>query len=213
MDLVTNADEAVDNIRRFASELSGSPELQSRLGTFKVWYAAPRLEGGHDLGPSKFVGYRGNTAAAHVENSGKHGMRHGNDAQDVLDVAFADVPAGSAEHRALWRELSHILSRYGRRPHKGTRFRMPVQRQLSEAVAQVSPSRTGDWIISDPSICSGRPTLKGTRIRVSDVLQLLAGGDSAEQIAADYPSLRLEHIEAALVFAAAAVEHRFIKAA
>ena len=69
------------------------------------------------------------------------------------------------------------------------------------------------WIVHDPEICSGRPTLRGTRVRVSDVLQLLAAGETTGRILADYPSLRQEHIEAALGYAAAAVDHRLIKAA
>jgi len=39
----------------------------------------------------------------------------------------------------------------------------------------------------DPTICFGKPTIRGMRIRVSDVLGMLAGGMDAGQILADYP--------------------------
>ena len=47
-------------------------------------------------------------------------------------------------------------------------------------------------------ICDGRPTIRNMRIRVSDILDLLAAGDSRETILADYPYLEDEDITAAL---------------
>ncbi|HEV7661565.1 MAG TPA: DUF433 domain-containing protein [Allosphingosinicella sp.] len=44
-------------------------------------------------------------------------------------------------------------------------------------------------IVSDPRICGGRPTVSGTRMRVSDVLEMLAGGASEAEIVADFPYL------------------------
>jgi uncharacterized protein (DUF433 family) len=45
------------------------------------------------------------------------------------------------------------------------------------------------WIVSDPEICHGKPIFKGTRVLVSDVLELLAAGESFESILREYPSL------------------------
>jgi uncharacterized protein (DUF433 family) len=53
----------------------------------------------------------------------------------------------------------------------------------------------------DPNVCGGRPCIRGLRIRVADVLNLLAGGAAREQILADYPYLEAEDIVAALQFA------------
>jgi uncharacterized protein (DUF433 family) len=50
--------------------------------------------------------------------------------------------------------------------------------------------------------CGGRPCIRGMRIRVSDVLELLASGVSTEQILADFPDLEREDIAASLKFAA-----------
>lgn len=68
-------------------------------------------------------------------------------------------------------------------------------------------------ISADPAICGGRPTIAGTRVRVADVLEMLAGGASEEEIVADFPSLQLADIRAAIGFAAAAADHTIITAA
>lgn len=58
------------------------------------------------------------------------------------------------------------------------------------------------YISLDSSVRFGKPCIKNTRIAVSDVLQWLASGMTNEQILNDYPSLKEEHIRAALAFAA-----------
>jgi uncharacterized protein (DUF433 family) len=64
-------------------------------------------------------------------------------------------------------------------------------------------------ITVNPAQCGGRPCIRGLRVRVKDVLDLLAGGASREQILADYSYLEAEDITAALEFAAGQNEHRF----
>lgn len=54
----------------------------------------------------------------------------------------------------------------------------------------------------DPAIVHGRPHLRGTRVRVSDVLALLAAGVSSNEILEDYPYLTVEDISACLEYAA-----------
>jgi uncharacterized protein (DUF433 family) len=61
-------------------------------------------------------------------------------------------------------------------------------------------------IIRDRGICGGEPVFKGTRVTLRTVLASLAGGDSAEEILADFPSLKVEDIQAAIAFAAASAE-------
>ncbi len=65
----------------------------------------------------------------------------------------------------------------------------------------------------DASICGGRPHIRGTRVRVADILELLAEGVSQEDILADYPYLSEADLRAALAFGAAASAHRIILAA
>jgi uncharacterized protein (DUF433 family) len=59
-----------------------------------------------------------------------------------------------------------------------------------------------DRIVLDPEIRFGKPTVRGTRITVGDVLSYLAGGMTEDQILEDFPSLSLEDIRACLAFAA-----------
>lgn len=54
----------------------------------------------------------------------------------------------------------------------------------------------------NPEIRFGKPCIKGTRIALVDILQWLASGMTNEEILADYPFLTLEHLRAALAFAA-----------
>ena len=62
-------------------------------------------------------------------------------------------------------------------------------------------------ITVDPAQCGGRPCLRGLRIRVKDVLDLLAAGASREEILADLPMLEAEDITAALEYAARQSDH------
>lgn len=58
------------------------------------------------------------------------------------------------------------------------------------------------YIVIDPLVRFGKPTIKGTRITVGDILGWLSSGMNHQQILEDYPLIREEHIIAALSFAA-----------
>jgi uncharacterized protein (DUF433 family) len=55
-------------------------------------------------------------------------------------------------------------------------------------------------ITINPKQCGGRPCIRGMRIRVSDVLDLLAAGLSAEKILAEMPDLEADDLQAALLY-------------
>ena len=74
------------------------------------------------------------------------------------------------------------------------------------AVAADTPGRIG----IDTAICGGRPHILGTRVRVSDILALMASGVSSEKILADYPYLDEAGLKAALAYGASASDHRII---
>ena len=59
-----------------------------------------------------------------------------------------------------------------------------------------------DRIVIDPEIRLGKPSVRGTRITVGDVLSYLASGMSEQQILADFPQLTRDDIRACLAFAA-----------
>jgi len=61
-----------------------------------------------------------------------------------------------------------------------------------------------DRITSDPEICHGKPTIRGLRYPVENVLELLAGGMTVDEVLADYADLERDDILAALEFGALA---------
>ncbi len=64
-----------------------------------------------------------------------------------------------------------------------------------------------DRITFDPEQCGGRPCIRHYRLRVKDVLDLLAARVPEAEILADYPFLETEDIQACLQYAAAEVNH------
>ncbi len=67
-----------------------------------------------------------------------------------------------------------------------------------------------DRITFDPEQCSGRPCIRGMRIRVKDVLEMLAGGASEAEILADFPDLEGADIRACLQYASAQINHAVV---
>jgi uncharacterized protein (DUF433 family) len=63
-----------------------------------------------------------------------------------------------------------------------------------------------------PGLCGGRPTIRGMRIRVIDILDLLASGADRAEILEDYPYLEDEDITAALEYSSAHMSHRVLAA-
>ena len=61
--------------------------------------------------------------------------------------------------------------------------------------------------------CGGRPCIRGKRIRVTDILELLAHDATVEEILEDYPSLERDDIRAAILYAAKQTSHKVISVA
>jgi uncharacterized protein (DUF433 family) len=68
-------------------------------------------------------------------------------------------------------------------------------------------------ITVEPGKCGGRPCVRGTRMRVVDVLQLLGSGAVHAEILRDYPSLEEEDILACLEYAAQQTDHSILRSA
>ena len=68
-------------------------------------------------------------------------------------------------------------------------------------------------ITVDREKCGGRPCIRGTRVRVKDVLDLLAAGATREEILEDFPYLAPEDVKAALEFAARQSDHPILHVA
>ncbi|MBU6455544.1 MAG: DUF433 domain-containing protein [Cyanobacteria bacterium REEB67] len=68
-------------------------------------------------------------------------------------------------------------------------------------------------ITVEPGKCGGRPCVRGTRMRVVDVLQLLSSGAEHAEIIRDYPSLDTDDILACLEYAARQTDHDVLQSA
>ncbi len=68
-------------------------------------------------------------------------------------------------------------------------------------------------ITVEPGKCGGRPCIRGLRIRVTDVLGMLAEGVPHEEILRDFPYLEPDDIKAALAYAARQSDHAVLQPA
>jgi uncharacterized protein (DUF433 family) len=211
--LVSARDQVASNIRRFADEIAGNAEMQSRLSQVHDWYAL-RLQGGAwAFGPSKFIGYQDNTIKKYLESYRTNA--NGGETEQALDPLSVEVESGSRLERELTSALEEFLDRWGRKPRRGSQIRL-----VSEAEPDITivPKRKTDEalldrIASDPDVCGGRPCIKGTRMRVVDIVEAIAHGATQEELLRDFDYLSAEDISAALLYAAHASNHRVVQTA
>ena len=111
------------------------------------------------------------------------------------DRAHRDLGGGRPARRRAPREV-----RAARRDGRSARGRV---RHVGFRVARTL----------DPAVCGGRPCIRGLRIRVKDVLDLLAAGATHEEILADYAYLESDDIRAVLAFAARQNDHPVLRSA
>jgi uncharacterized protein (DUF433 family) len=63
-------------------------------------------------------------------------------------------------------------------------------------------------ITIDPTVCHGKPVIRGLRYPVESLLEYLAGGDSFEDVLAEFPDLEREDLQACIQFAAQSLKLR-----
>lgn len=66
-----------------------------------------------------------------------------------------------------------------------------------------------DRIIIDPAVCNGRPVVKGTRITVQTVMEVLSAGDTVDDVLEEYPSLTREDVLACMDWATRLMANHF----
>ena len=207
--LIANQNEAIENILRYQTALEDDrrgTELKKLMSMVHVWYAARPRGNTWLFAPSKFVGYAGNSAEGYFGKTAGRGKR---DTESVLRQWFHVVEPGTRHADALDGALRDFLRDHGHSgPRMGARICVPVRVLHDVADAAV----TSDSIAVDPAICGGRPHIRGTRVRVSDILRLMASGAAASEILADYPYLKDGDVRAALACGAASVDHRIVRA-
>lgn len=212
--LVTQRDEARGNIARYQREVTDDPRLLARAAYARSWYADRDEQGGWRLAPSKFVGYRYATAEDYLADAGATGDRDGRQTERALARWFAPVPPGTPLAAELQASLHSFLARAGRAPNAVARISVE-KGALDQARALASPGAAAlpDRIAIDPEICGGRPCIRGTRMRVSDIVAMMAEGASRTEILSDFDYLTDADLSAALAYAAQASDHRVIRAA
>jgi uncharacterized protein (DUF433 family) len=211
--LVSSTAQVASNIRRFADEIAGSAEMQSRLSQVHDWYALSLHGEAWAFGPSKFVGYRDNTIKKYLENY-RTNANGGETEHDLVPLSIK-VDRGSRLERDVTSALAEFLDQWGRKPRRGSQIRL-----VSEAEPDIAIVRTRkiddallDRIASDPDICGGRPCIKGTRMRVVDIVEAIAHGATQEVLLHDFDYLTADDIAAALLYAAHASNHRVVQTA
>jgi uncharacterized protein (DUF433 family) len=211
---VTAVGEVIENIHRYQEAIAKNAKIRARVARVWSWYAY-KDDQSHDwkFAPSKFIGYRGANIPRYLAESGKDGEFDGRVTERVLSEWFTVPEPGSKLERELIDALRTFLAGFAKAP--GARARVSVLKANVTAQPRSSVNLDGllSRISSDPAICAGRPCIKGTRMRVADIVEAIAHGASQEELLADFDYLTEEDIAAALLYAARATEHRVVRTA
>lgn len=210
--LVRSLDEVRDNIKRYQTQMLASPELAKRGSFVRAWYVEPSAQGDFLFAPSKFVGYHFSSAEDYLKAAGSGGERDGRETEHLLGNWFAPVDRNTAFGKQLFDNLTEVLERHHIRPNKLARINVPLDMidGAGRGKTEFNASTLLDRIVSDPEICGGRPVIRGTRMRVSDVLDALAQGATQEALIEDFDYLTSDDISAALLYASQSLDHRMI---
>lgn len=68
----------------------------------------------------------------------------------------------------------------------------------------------GDWIVSNPGVLGGKPCVRGTRISVEHIMELLASGASREDVLHAHPQITADDLAAALQYAARSLKNEVV---
>lgn len=206
--VVTSFDELARNIVTYREGVRAEPRLAARIKQHPAWYAVRDGAGGWMFGPSKFIGYAGMDTASYL---GRYDRKDGKETEQVLRQWFTPVDPHTALGRELRLAFEHFAAAFGKVPNARWRVSVPTEELAGRRGS--APAEGDDRIVFDPLICGGRPHIRGTRIRVGDIVAALGEGETVDELLSDYPYLTREDIAAALRYAARAVNHRVLAAA
>ncbi len=203
---ISSRKDALANIASYQAAAS-VPEVARRMRMVHTW-CATRANDRWLFGQAKFVGFLGMTAARYLAGDAtKFGRREEAALIRWFDYVQRDSRLGREVHEAL----ADFLGAHGH-PAPRSDVRIMVDRGVEAEVAAPPGALTGR-ISVDPEICGGRPCIRGTRVRVIDILDMLAGGANEAEILDDLPYLAPDDIRAALAYAARSLDHRVVEAA
>lgn len=209
--VVVSAEEAIENINRYNEEIDGEPQLAARIRQHPAWYAIPAHKGGWLFGPSKFIGYRSASARAYLA---AYSRKDGRETEPALRQWFSQVDPESARGRELRAAFVAFAERFGKTPNAN--WRVSVLSDSGHIVSEprrMALTAMSNRIAYDPAVCGGRAHIAGTRMRVSDIVAMLAAGATREEILGDFPYITDADISAALSWAAQSVDHLVLQAA
>ena len=113
-ELVNNTEEIFRNIAVFNKELAEKDCLIRKLSSFQHWYFVKELNA---FGPSKFIGYKGNSAEIYREGTHRYmGCMDGRDTVKLFERWFRK--ASEVELEQLMPNLVELLNKYGKVPNK-----------------------------------------------------------------------------------------------
>lgn len=116
MKLASTVEEVFSAIDTLNASLESHPELVRRLGQAHAYYAKEDGAGGHRFGFSKFIGYKGLTAAIYLRD---YKQLNGRNTEFLLGKWFEELPHGSAGYRTLHDELAAWMAGFGQKPREG----------------------------------------------------------------------------------------------
>ncbi len=192
--LASDVSEVAKNVGIYNAAVE-SGRLRTIIAYVRHWYAIKEVDGTWSFGPSKFIGYSGITSEIYQK---KHEQLDGRVAESALKDWFVELPIGGALETALRQELRRFIARHGKSLNQLARIHVLKSDAPPMAANQKVTSGETWRITSSPEILAGKPCIRGIRIRVADILEMLAHGASREEILADYPYLEDADITASL---------------
>ncbi|CAN5372841.1 hypothetical protein BH10PSE7_BH10PSE7_22060 [soil metagenome] len=204
-------EDVLENIRNYEVEVGRDQTLRSRMRRHPAWYAFRDDAARWHFGPSKFVGYADMTCEAYLDYAAER--LDGRETEPVLGEWFELVEDGTDLHAQLLAAFNAFAGTHGAKANKRWRVSVSKLRQKTIGRRETFPDDLAKRVVSNPAICGGRPTIKGTRVRVSDIVEMLAHGVSVEEIVADFPQLSSKDVHAALHFAARLMDQSIVHAA
>lgn len=185
------------------------PNLLEILAYVRHWYAIETADG-WIFGPSKFIGYADMDAKKYFAI---HKKLDGRVTEKNLETWFVELNSQDAFASKLLLQLRDVLARRGKSLNAKARVHVLKERAQESKIARNVVQGSTIRITFDAEMLGGKPCIRGMRIRVTDILEMLAGGATRQEILDDFPYLQDEDITASLQFAAGAIDHRHIRAA
>lgn len=207
--VVISFEEVAQNIRAYAVAVGEHDQLAARIKQHPAWYAIKDKAGDWIFGPSKFIGYPKASARSYLAS---YSRNDGKETEPALKRWFEQVDLQTALGRELHQAFQRFAEEHGKTPNSRWRISVPSE-MIGEIRGRSKRPGINDRIAFNDEICGGRPHIRGTRVRVSDILAALAEGETADELLQDFPYLSREDIFAALQYATLAVDHRVMIAA